>query len=182
KPAHNAWVEYYNSVEKELGVYGEYELVKDVGSKSAENAARIACVFQVWAEGAGGKITIDHMMSGIAVAGWHLTEAARIFFDANKLQEISDADQMSHWLISHAATLTRKEGTPLMDEQGRVSPAEILRYGPHQLRNQQRRDQAFIELMADGINHIRYIKEGKRKLVQVNPWLLNKGISKNSNT
>ncbi|MEW8073328.1 MAG: hypothetical protein AB2826_23185, partial [Candidatus Thiodiazotropha sp.] len=108
-------------------------------------------------------------------------EAARIFFDSNKPQEISDAEQMSHWLISHATTLSRKDDTPLMDEQGHVSPAEILRYGPHQLRNQERRDQALIELMADGINHIRYIKEGKRKLIQVNPWLLNKGIPKNSN-
>ncbi|MCG7980291.1 MAG: YfjI family protein [Candidatus Thiodiazotropha endolucinida] len=182
KAAHRAWVDYYNSVEKELGVYGDYELVKDVGSKSAENAARIACVIQIWAEGPGGEITIDHMTSGIAVAAWHLAEASRIFFDSNKPQEISDAEQMSHWLISHATTLTRKDGTPLMDEQGRVSPAEILRFGPHQLRNQQRRDLALIELMADGINHIRYIKEGKRKLIQVNPWLLNNGIPKNSNS
>ncbi|MCG7982532.1 MAG: DUF3987 domain-containing protein [Candidatus Thiodiazotropha lotti] len=181
KAAHHAWVDYYNSVEKELGIYGEYELVKDIGSKSAENAARIACIFQVWADGPGGVISLDHMIAGNAVAAWHLTEAARIFFDSNKPQEISDAEQLSHWLISHATTLTRKDGTSLMDDQGRVSPAEILRFGPHQLRNQKRRDQALLELMSDGVNHIRLIKEGKKKLVQVNPSLLNNGTKNNSN-
>lgn len=172
KGAHAVWEEYYNTVEKELGVYGDYVLVKDVGSKSAENAARIACVFQVWDEGPGGEITTDAMASGIAIAGWHLKEAARIFFDADKPQELTDAELLSQWLISQAPALTRKDESPLMDKEGRVSPTEILQFGPHQLREKRRRDQALLELMADGVNHIRVMKIGNRKLVQVNPWLL----------
>ncbi|WP_416224074.1 DUF3987 domain-containing protein [Thiohalophilus sp.] len=38
----------HNQVERELGEFGDYSLVADVGAKSAENAARIACVFHVW--------------------------------------------------------------------------------------------------------------------------------------
>ena len=41
-----AWVEYHNAIESELASGGELYDVRDVASKSADNAARLAALFQ----------------------------------------------------------------------------------------------------------------------------------------
>ncbi|MBL3589169.1 MAG: DUF3987 domain-containing protein [gamma proteobacterium endosymbiont of Lamellibrachia anaximandri] len=167
------WRDYHDAVESEMGVYGELSHVRDVGSKSAENAARIACVFQIWGEGPGGQITADYMKAGVAVASWHLMEASRIFFEADKPQELQDAELLSQWLTKQAPSLTRSDGSPMLDERGCMPVADILRYGPYRFRKDKaRRDAALIELAAEDVFHIRSIKDGRRKLLQVNPWLL----------
>ncbi|SFN03308.1 YfjI family protein [Nitrosomonas communis] len=43
-----AWVRYYNAIEKELANGGELYDVRDVASKSADNAARLAAIFHVF--------------------------------------------------------------------------------------------------------------------------------------
>ena len=50
-----AWVEYHDAIESELSSGGELYDVRDVASKSADNAARLAALFQMF-EGAGGAI------------------------------------------------------------------------------------------------------------------------------
>ena len=51
-----AWVEYHNAIESELASGGELYDVRDVASKSADNAARLAALFQIFEHGMGGAI------------------------------------------------------------------------------------------------------------------------------
>ena len=130
-------------------------------------------MFQIWAEGVGGYIKPQYMEAGVAVAAWHLTEAVRIFHEASKREEQRDAELLSQWLVSHAPSIRGDGGKPIVDERGCLSPRHILRYGPNSLRDKARRDRALIELASDEIAHIRETRDGRRQVIQINPWLLN---------
>jgi putative DNA primase/helicase len=174
RSARDAWIQYHDAVEAELGDFGEFAMIKDVAAKSAENAARIAGGFQVFDQGAGGELKQRYMEAGIAVAAWHATEANRIFFDTDKPREQQDAELLSTWLMDVAPTLTRKDGTPLI-QNGCIPKWEIGRVGPNQLRKEKdRRNQALLELADDGVHHVREAKDGKKVLLEINPKLLNR--------
>ena len=50
------WIEFHNAIEGELASGGELYDVRDVASKSADNAARLAALFQIFEHGTGGAI------------------------------------------------------------------------------------------------------------------------------
>jgi putative DNA primase/helicase len=54
-----AWVGYHDAIESELRSGGELFDVRDVASKSADNAARLAALFQQFEHGMGGAIGLD---------------------------------------------------------------------------------------------------------------------------
>jgi hypothetical protein len=165
EPAAGAiWGDYHDAVERELSDYGEFAEVRDIGAKSAENAARIACVFQIWDQGPGGSVLASHMEAGIAVASWHLAESVRVFFEAEKPQEIRDAELLSEWLIT--------EGVPYLEPGGRMALNKILQFGPYRLRNRDRRNKALAELASDDVMHLLLLEENRRKMLSINPRLL----------
>lgn len=169
--AQRLWIGYHDQIEKELGEFGEYVAVRDFGSKSAENAARMACLFQVLTDGPGGRIGADAMQRGITLARWYLESARGLFFDVSKPQEVRDAEQLSTWLVAMAPTLTDKHGNPLMVD-GLLPSRVILNRGPNPVRDKARRDAALIVLADPEVGHIQSYKEGKQLLIKVNPRLL----------
>lgn len=56
--AKTAWIAYHDAVEGELASGGELFDVRDVASKSADNATRLAALFHVF-EGGLGAISTD---------------------------------------------------------------------------------------------------------------------------
>ena len=61
--ARRRWIEYLNECERELVPEGELVDVRDVASKSAENACRLAAIFHTWQHGPSGEINGDDMYS-----------------------------------------------------------------------------------------------------------------------
>ena len=57
--AKRAWVEYHDAIERELASGGELYDVRDVASKSADNAARLAALFQMFEHGTGQGLIVD---------------------------------------------------------------------------------------------------------------------------
>lgn len=167
--ARELWAEYHDTVERELGEFGDLAMVRDVGAKSAENAARIACVLQIWDRGPGGNITAQWMASGIAIAAWHLNEAMRLFFQSDKPPEVRDAETLSTWLTT--------EARERLDAEGCLPLVEILQRGPYRLRDKSRRDAALKALADPEIAHLRLFTRGRKKMLQVNPKLLNRNAS-----
>ena len=49
--ARRLWIAYHNETERELAPEGELATVRDVASKSPENACRIAAIFHIWRHG-----------------------------------------------------------------------------------------------------------------------------------
>ena len=158
-----AWIEYHNAIEGELASGGELYDVRDVASKSADNAARLAALFQVF-EGAGGAIGTGAFESASRIAAWHLNEARRFFGELALPAELANAAWLDTWLIGHC----RRERThivPRRDVQRNVTPVH--------LRQKAALEDALRELIEAG--RVRQVQEGRRKEIHVNPALIEGG-------
>jgi hypothetical protein len=128
------WRGFHDETEAELACAGEFGGIKDIGAKTAENAARIAGLLHVVTHGPGGSIDVATMESAAAVAAWHLHEARRIVGANESSQPAADAQVLIDWLL-------RQPGQT-------VELRETLQRGPNPLRNRERRDRAIETLTA----------------------------------
>lgn len=151
-----AWIEYHDAIESELASDGELHDVRDVASKSADNAVRLAALFQVFQ--GGGAIGLDCFESASRIAAWHLNEARRFFGELALPQELADAARLDSWLIEYC----KRERTHL------VPTREAQRLGP--IRDKERLTTALREL--EEHDRVRMTQEGRRKTIKVNPALV----------
>lgn len=152
-----AWVEYHNAIEGELSSGGELYDVRDVASKSADNAARLAALFQMF-EGAGGAIGADAFEGASRITAWHLHEARRFFGELALPAELADAARLDSWLIEYC----QRERTHL------VPTREAQRLGP--IREKEKLTTALREL--EELDRVKVAQEGRRKTIKVNPALV----------
>ena len=153
-----AWVEYHDAIESELASGGELYDVRDVASKSADNAARLAALFQLFEHGMGGAIRLDCFESASRIAAWHLSESRRFFGELALPAELADAARLDGWLIEQCRR-TRTHS---------IAKNHARQHGP--LRDGARLDAAIKEL-AD-LERLRLLKEGRRYTLALNPALL----------
>ena len=158
-----AWVEFHDAIEKELCSGGELYDVRDVASKTADNAARLAGLFQVFEHGMGGAIGLEAFESASSIAAWHLTEARRFFGELALPAEMADAVRLDTWLIEYC----RKQRTHLVPVQ------KVQQFGPGGLRRKPAMETAVREL--EELGRARMGKEGRSKVIEVNPALLAEG-------
>jgi len=152
-----AWVMFFNAIESELGHGGELYDVRDVASKTADNAVRLAALFQVF-QGGGGAIGLDALNGAGQIAAWHLSEARRFFGELALPPELADAARLDTWLIEHC----QQERTRM------VSKRYARQYGP--LRDGARLDAAIKELCE--LERVQVLKDGKSLTIQLNPALM----------
>jgi len=156
-----AWVEYHNAIERELAWGGELHDVRDVASKSADNAARLAALFQIFEHGMGGAVGLKCFESASRIAAWHLNESRRFFGELALPAELAEAARLDDWLMEYC-------------QQGRthfVGKNHVRQHGP--LRDGARLDAAIRELAE--LDRVRLVKDGKRLTIQVNPALVIEG-------
>jgi hypothetical protein len=132
--AFQVWRTLHDEIESELSRFGEFASVPDIGAKTAENAARIAGVFQVFNSGSGGRIDAEIMQGAAVVAVWHLNEARRMLSTIKLPKDVADADLLLGWLLQRPGDA--------------IEPRDILRLGPGPLRDKSRRDAAIEILLA----------------------------------
>jgi putative DNA primase/helicase len=152
-----AWVEYHDAIEGELASGGELYDVRDVASKSADNAARLATLFQMF-DGAGGAIGAEAFEGASRITAWHLNEARRFFGELALPAELVDAARLDSWLIEHC-------------QNGRthfVGKNHVRQHGP--LRDGARLDAAIRELAE--LDRLGLEKSGKRLTIHLNPALV----------
>ena len=155
--AKDIWKDYYNEIEYQLRPGGEYFDVRDVASKAADNAARLAALFHL-ASGQGAAISVDAMQSACQVSAWHLHEALRFFGVVALPKELADAIRLDDWLVKYC----RREKIQAL------STRDAQRRGP--FRDRARLDQALRTL--EDLNRVRFRNHGKQRLIDVNPALL----------
>lgn len=151
-----AWVKFHDDVESMLPSGGELYDVRDVASKSADNAVRLAALFHVF-EGDIGPISFEAMESGARIATWHLLEARRFFGELAMPPEIAQPARLEAWMLDHC----RREGTD------KVPTRDVQRCGPGGLRDRTKFHEALKELIELG--RARLVADGRKKLVQINP-------------
>lgn len=152
------WVAFHDEVEAQLAVGGDYADIRDVASKCADNAARLAALFQIFEHGGGSAVGLDAMEGGCMLAAWHLDEARRFFGEIVLPQDMADAARVSHWLLQYAQAQGVAE----------VATRDLQRMGP--IRNKDRLEAGLGELQSH--HHVRLVKDGKRRWVAINPKLM----------
>ncbi|MBK8579488.1 MAG: DUF3987 domain-containing protein [Candidatus Accumulibacter sp.] len=158
--AKSAWVEYHDAIEKELRSGGELYDVRDVASKSADNAVRLAALFHVFEHGAGA-VGLEAFEGASRIAAWHLSESRRFFGELALPAELADAARLDTWVVDYC----RREHTHLAGKN------HVRQHGP--LRDGGRLDAAIKELV--DLDRLQIRKDGKRVVLHVNPALI--GIS-----
>lgn len=152
--ARRAWIEFYNGIESSLAAGGELHDVRDVASKTADNAARLAGLFHVFEHGTGGAIGLETFKGASRLAEWHLHEARRFFGELALPPEQADAARLDAWLI--------EQRTP------EVNKRYAQQRGP--VRDGGRIDAAIRELVE--LDRVQLVKDGKRHMLKINPALL----------
>jgi len=158
-PAHAAWVQAYDAIERELANGGNYAPIRDVAAKAAENIARLATLFHMLDHGATG--TIDHACvdSATQIVRWHLQEAHRLLGDLDAPPVMAAAIRFDAWLRDEA----------LRTGEGRIPTTRVYRYGPGCVRDNKDLKDTVALLVEHG--RARLEEEGRRRFVVVNPAL-----------
>ena len=154
-----AWVTFHDAIESELSSGRELYDVRDVASKTADNAARLAALFHTF-NGSIGPIDVDAMEAAARITLWHLTEAKRFLYEIAMPTELANPVRLETWMLDWC----RREGTD------RVSTRQIQQFGPGGLRDKVAYTEAVQELAELG--RARLVQDGKKKSVQINPALL----------
>ncbi len=160
--AKRRWIDFHNQIERELGLGGELRDVRDIASKTADNAVRLAALFQFFEDGSL-VITEDVMEAAARIAAWHLFEARRFFGEIALPDDLLDLIRLDAWLVDYAS---KKSAT-------QVNTTEILQYAsPTKFRKAGPLQHALTHLEAE--NRVRLVTVGRKKVVVINPALLRK--------
>lgn len=154
-----AWIAFHDAIERELANGGELYDVRDVASKSADNAARLAALFQMFEQGIGA-ISLEAFEGASRIAAWHLNEARRFFGELALPAELANAARLDRWLIEYC----RRERTRIVPRR------EVQRCGPNGLRDKVALEGALQELVEAG--RVRVVRDGRNRNVEVNPILI----------
>jgi putative DNA primase/helicase len=161
-----AWVVFHDAIEGELRASGELRDVRDVASKAADNAARLAALFHVFEHGKDGAVELDAFDSASRIVAWHLTEARRFFGELALPAALASAARLDLWLIDYC----NKHRTLS------VSRRDVQRLAtPVLLRQKENLDAALIDLVEAG--RVQLVKRGRSKDIRLNPALLSGGTA-----
>lgn len=158
--AKTAWIKFHDVVEAELNKGKEMSDIRDVASKAADNAARLAAIFHVLENGINGTVSEDHMQRAAAVVTWHLYEARRFLNEMAMPKALLNAIKLDDWLLKYC----RENATDS------VAKNQIMQYGPGALRDKPTLEKALLDLTE--LSRIRQIMNDKKKMIQINPALL----------
>ena len=94
-----AWVIFHDAIESELRSSGELYNVRDVASKIADNAARIAALFQYFKDGSSTEISQEVFEGASRIATWHLHEAKRLYAGLPLSEKQANVVRLDEWLL-----------------------------------------------------------------------------------
>jgi putative DNA primase/helicase len=132
--------------------------VRDVASKTADNAVRLAALFQLFEQGIGGAIGLEAFEGASRIAAWQLHESRRFFGELALPAELEDAVRLDSWLTAYC----KRDRTHI------VAKNHVRQHGP--LRAGRRLDAAIREL--GDLDRLRLVKEGRRLTIYLNLVLL----------
>ena len=157
--ARNRWIQFHDDLERELGVGKDLHDVRDIASKTADNAVRIAANFHAFTSfGQSNRIKGSMMSAGRDLALWHLYESQRFFNELAVSPEEANAITLDAWMIDRC----RSKGS------NEIPRRELQREGP--VRKPRDLEQALLFLSS--LFRCRAVKEGKKLIIQINPALL----------
>ncbi|MFA7013709.1 MAG: DUF3987 domain-containing protein, partial [Desulfobacterales bacterium] len=158
--AKEIWVEFHDIVEAELLPGGDMTEARDLASKAADNAARLAALYHVFECGPAGMIGADHMESATRVITWHLYEARRFLGQIATPEAVADAMALEAWMLEYC----KREGAD------RLTVNHLQKFGPNRTRRKAALESALIELSDAG--RIRRTTEGRKAAIILHPEIM----------
>jgi putative DNA primase/helicase len=159
--ARAVWIRFHDDVEGELRPGGDMAEVRDVASKAADNVARMAALFHLYAHGSSGQIGADAVTAAAIIVGWHLYQARRFLGEVAAPRERANALRLYAWLIDYCQRNGLRE----------IERRTVQNRGPNPIRGKAALEAALTELAEAG--RIKEVEDGRRKrLVRINPALL----------
>ncbi|MFH7326668.1 DUF3987 domain-containing protein [Desulfurivibrio sp. C05AmB] len=154
--ARQIWVSFHDATEQSLR--DDLADCRDIASKSADNAARLACLLHVFEHGPTGMIDAQSIIAGCRLAGWHLYEARRYIRTVAIPPEAKEAAKLEAWII--AQSLYKY---PLQTN-------DVLKNGPSSLRKKEAMENT-MKLLAER-HRARIVEQGRKRFIEINPQLL----------
>ncbi|MEM5341608.1 YfjI family protein [Paraburkholderia azotifigens] len=158
--AKTAWITLHDAIERELRSGGELYDVRDIASKAADNAARLATLLHAFESGTDSAVAVEAVESASRIVAWHLNEARRFFGELALPPEVTNAARLDTWLLRHCRS----------ERSCTVSTRTIQQYGPVGLRDKATIDATVRELI--DLGRARLVQDGRRRSISVNPALL----------
>ena len=166
--AQDAWIRFHDEVEENLRSDREYSMIKDVASKAAENAARLACCFHVFSKYGDHLKDIDRstMDAACSLIRWYLDEAVKFADNAEMTEETRNAQLLERWLVDkHKDAIRQKSEAP-------ITVNTIRQKGPNALRGGKRIDDALQLLQDHGRVRVTQAFGSKTRFVTVAPAIV----------
>lgn len=163
KDAKAAWIKFHDSIETNLANGKELHDIRDVASKAADNAARLAALFHVFDYGASKPVGYDSFESASRIVAWHLHESRRFFGELALPVEMADAARLDSYLIDYC----KRENTHMVNKR------QAQQYGP--IRKKDKLENAIKELCE--LDRVNVLAEGKKIMLRVNPLLLQRSVA-----
>jgi putative DNA primase/helicase len=158
--AKQIWIAFHDRIESQLAPGSKYETCRDIASKIADNASRIAAIFAATKGLPFTEIDSQSMMSACSVAEWHLHEALRYFgIETPSEKKISGtAKKLEDWLIQEAV----KTSSLVIEKR------KTMQYGPNSVKALALLTKAieFLQIR----NRVRFSID--KKTIELNPDLL----------
>ncbi|MFK7825130.1 MAG: DUF3987 domain-containing protein [Oligoflexales bacterium] len=159
--AKETWIKLHDRIEKQLSSSGEYADIKDVASKTADNAARIAVNFHALESDIQTPISNSTMEAACTIAEWHLRESLKFFNLLALPEEISNAIAMEAWILDCCRMSNTKE-INRRDTQRTITPTRLRKPANFS---------SAVDILCEN-NRLKIKSQGKQKILVVNPDLL----------
>ena len=156
--AKRVWVEFHDSVERELSPSGTMASAREFAANAADHAARMAAIFHIFTNGPTGKIEANAVKAACTIVAWHCMEALRLVGELAVPRPTANAIALEAWLVDRC-----RSGEA-------VSHRDVQRLGPGAVPDKEALQEA-LDVLTEA-NQARVIQDGLRKLVEVNPALL----------
>lgn len=154
------WTRFFDELEVQLGAGGKLHNIRDVASKTADNAARLAALFHIIDGGScSGSISEEHMSGATQIVYWHLKESQRLLNDTTVPTWMAHAEKLDVWLRDKCDAQATTQFTV----------TQLLQSGPGSLRKKDVLDAALGVLAS--LKRIKIV-DGSPCIIKVNPALL----------
>jgi hypothetical protein len=149
--AREMWIEFANTIEKQIGPEGKLSCIRGLANKAAEHAARQAGVLAIVEDPERTDVSARHLAAGIEIVNFYLNEALRLQATSQIDPRLQKAARLLVWL--------RKCGENV------ISPVEVYQFGPTEFRDKRAAEEAIAVLAnhghliaLDGVHSVRGIR------------------------
>jgi hypothetical protein len=125
--AKQVWIDFHDTIERELVDGGELAHIRGLANKAPEHAGRLAGILALVENAGCAAISEQRMRDGIALITHYLNEATRLYEAGASHPDIRDAEKLLAWL----------KGRP-PERKSLVSLVEVYQYGPNGVRHAER--------------------------------------------